>query len=223
MISQVAPGLAFLFDLDGVLIDSMPMHTDAWQAYLLGLGIEQPYVAERMHGKRNSELVRELIDPSLSDEAAFEHGATKERLFREMILAADLERYRVPGVTEFLEKFRDVPKAVGSNAEPANIEFALEGLGLAPYFQVRVDGSQVKRPKPFPDIYLLAAERLGVKAANCIVFEDSPTGVAAGLAAGMRVVGIETTPTTFEGVAFHVKDFLDPELERWLTTLTTVA
>ncbi len=223
VISQVAKGLAFLFDLDGVLIDSMPMHTDAWQAYLGQLGIKQPYVAERMHGKRNSELVRELIDPGLSDEAAFEHGAAKERLFREMILAADLDRYRVPGVTAFLERFRDVPKAVGSNAEPANIEFALEGLGLARYFQVRVDGSQVRRPKPFPDIYLLAAERLGVKPANCIVFEDSPTGVAAGVAAGMRVVGIETTPTAFEAVAFHVKNFLDPELDRWLKSLTTLA
>lgn len=199
------------------------MHTDAWQAYLNQLGIEQQYVAERMHGKRNSELVRELIDPALSDEAAFAHGAAKERLFREMILAADLERYRVPGLTAFLERFRDVPKAVGSNAEPANIEFALDGLGLAPYFQVRVDGSQVKRPKPFPDIYLLAAERLGVVPANCIVFEDSPTGVAAGVAAGMRVVGIETTPTKFEGVAFHVKNFLEPELGRWLEALATVA
>ncbi|MGA7410811.1 MAG: HAD family phosphatase [Bryobacteraceae bacterium] len=223
VISQVAQGLAFLFDLDGVLIDSMPMHTDAWQAYLTQLGIEQPYIAERMHGKRNSELVRELIDPALSDEAAFAHGAAKERLFREMILAADLERYRVPGVTAFLEKFRDVPKAVGSNAEPANIDFALDGLGLAPYFQVRVDGSQVKRPKPFPDIYLLAAGRLGVKPANCIVFEDSPTGVTAGVAAGMRVVGIETTPTAFEDVEFRVKNFLDPELEPWLKSLTTLA
>ena len=58
----------------------------------------------------------------------------KERLFREMILRADLERFRIPGVTAFLEKFRDVPKAVGSNAEPANIAFALEGLGLALLF-----------------------------------------------------------------------------------------
>lgn len=223
MVSQVARGLAFLFDLDGVLIDSMPMHTDAWQAYLRRLGIEQQYIPERMHGKRNSELVRKPIDPGLSDDVAFAHGGAKERLFREMILAADLERYRVPGVTAFLERFRDVPKAVGSNAEPANIEFALERLGLAPYFKVRIDGSQVKRPKPFPEIYLLAAERLGIEPANCIVFEDSPTGVAAGVAAGMRVVGIETTPTTFEGVAFHVKNFLDPSLDLWLKSLTTMA
>jgi beta-phosphoglucomutase len=221
VISHVAQGLAFLFDLDGVLIDSMPMHTDAWRVYLRQLGIEQHYSAERMHGKRNSELVRELIDPGLSDEAAFAHGAAKERLFREMILAADLERHRVPGLNAFLERFPDVPKAVGSNAEPANIDFALEGLGLARYFQVRVDGSQVKRPKPFPDIYLLAADRLGVRPSNCIVFEDSPTGVAAGVAAGMRVVGIETTPTAFEDVALQVKDFLDPKLDRWLKSLTT--
>jgi len=223
VIPQVAQGLAFLFDLDGVLIDSMPMHTEAWQVYLRRLGVEQQYVAERMHGRRNSELVRDLIDPGLSDEAAFAHGAAKERLFREMILSADLERFRVPGVTAFLERFRDVPKAVGSNAEPANIDFVLERLGLAPYFQVRVDGSQVDRPKPFPDIYLLAAERLAVRPGNCIVFEDSPTGVAAGVAAGMRVVGIETTPTTFEGVAFHMKDFLDPELDSWLGSLRPVA
>jgi beta-phosphoglucomutase len=220
VISSVPEGLAFLFDLDGVLIDSMPIHTQAWEEYLSRLGIKPEYVVERMHGKRNSELVRELIDPRSSDEDAFEHGAAKERLFREMILRADLERFRIPGVTAFLEKFRDVPKAVGSNAEPANIEFALEGLGLASYFQVRVDGTQVERPKPYPDIYLLGAERLGVKPANCIVFEDSPTGVAAGVAAGMRVVGVETTPTTFEGIAFHIKNFLDPGLESWLLSLT---
>jgi beta-phosphoglucomutase len=79
-----------------------------------------------------------------------------------------------------------------------------------------VDGFQVSRPKPFPDIYLRAAELLGAQPANCIVFEDSPTGVEAGRAAGMRLVGVETTPTEFVGVDLHVKDFLDPKLEPWV-------
>jgi HAD superfamily hydrolase (TIGR01509 family) len=210
------PGLALLFDLDGVLIDSMPMHTEAWKIYLERLGIEQPYIAERMHGKRNSELVRELIGAGLAPEVVFEHGAAKERLFRELILAADLTRFRVSGLDEFLARYEGTPMAVASNAEPANIDFVLDQLNLRKYFAVTVDGSQVRRPKPFPDVYLKAAERLGVKPANSIVFEDSPTGVAAGVAAGMRVVGVETTPTVFEGVAYQVRDFRDAGLPAWL-------
>jgi len=212
----ILPGLALLFDLDGVLIDSMPMHTEAWQIYLKRLGIQQPYIAERMHGKRNSELVRDLIGPDLAPEVIFEHGAAKERLFRELILAADLTRFRVPGLEEFLARYEGVPMAVASNAEPANIDFVLDQLHLRKYFPVTVNGSQVQRPKPFPDVYLKAAERLGVKAANCIVFEDSPTGVAAGVAAGMRVVGVETTPTVFEGIAYQIRDFRDAGLPAWL-------
>jgi beta-phosphoglucomutase len=216
--SHPLPGLALLFDLDGVLIDSMPMHTEAWKIYLEHLGIDQPYIAERMHGKRNSELVRDLIGADLAPEVVFEHGAAKERLFRELILAADLTRFRVPGLEDFLARYKGVPMAVASNAEPANIDFVLDQLHLRKYFPVTVDGSQVQRPKPFPDVYLKAAERLGVKPANCIVFEDSPTGVAAGVAAGMRVVGVETTPTVFEGVAYQIRDFRDAGLPAWLET-----
>jgi HAD superfamily hydrolase (TIGR01509 family) len=216
VVSPVLPGLAFLFDLDGVLIDSMPMHMEAWEIYLKQLGITRACLSARMHGKRNSELVRELIGADLSPEVVFEHGAAKERLFRELILAADLSRFRVPGVDEFLEGYAGVPMAVASNAEPANIDFVLDKLHLRKYFPVTVDGSQVQRPKPFPDVYLKAAERLGVVPAKCIVFEDSPTGAAAGLAAGMRVVGVETTPTIFEGVAYQVRDFRDPGLPKWL-------
>lgn len=194
----------------------MPMHTEAWRLYLDRLGIAQPYIAERMHGKRNSELVRDLIGPNLPPEVVFEHGAAKERLFRELIVAADLARFRVPGLDIFLEEYRAVPMAVASNAEPANIDFVLEQLHLRRYFSVTVDGSQVERPKPFPDVYLKAAERLGAKPERCIVFEDSPTGVAAGIAAGMRVVGVETTPTQFEGVAYHIRDFRDAGLAEWL-------
>ena len=214
--SNDLPDLAFLFDLDGVLIDSMPMHTEAWRLYLSRLGIEQPYIAERMHGKRNSELVRELIDPDLPAEVVFEHGAAKERLFRELILAADLNQYRVPGLDTFLARYEGLPMAVASNAEPANIDFVLDQLHLRKYFPVTVDGSQVNRPKPFPDVYLKAARQLDVGPSRCIVFEDSPTGVAAGLAAGMRVVGVETTPTTFAGVAYQIRDFRDPALPAWL-------
>lgn len=214
--SHVLPDLALLFDLDGVLIDSMPMHTEAWKTYLDRLGIEQPYIAERMHGKRNSELVRDLIGSDLAPQVVFEHGAAKERLFRELILAADLTRFRVSGLDEFLARYDGVPMAVASNAEPANIDFVLDQLHLRKYFPVTVNGSEVQRPKPFPDVYLKAAERLSVKPANCIVFEDSPTGVAAGVAAGMRVVGVETTPTVFEGVAYQIRDFRDAGLPAWL-------
>lgn len=169
-----------------------------------------------MHGKRNPELVRDLIGNDLTEDVVFEHGAAKERLFREMLLKTELSKSGVPGVVEFLERYRDVPKAIGSNAEPANIDFVLDRFGLRKYFSYVVDGFQVSRPKPFPDIYLRAAELLKTNPANCIVFEDSPTGVDAGRAAGMRVVGVETTPTEFIGLDLQVRDFLDPRLQPWM-------
>jgi beta-phosphoglucomutase family hydrolase len=208
--------LGLLFDMDGVLVHSMPLHTLAWERYLHSLGIHIDDLEQRMHGKRNSELVADLIGHTLSEEVVFSHGAEKERVFREMMLAQGIENYRVPGVSEFLARHYQWPMAIGSNAEPANINFTLDHFGLRPYFKVTVDGHQVERPKPFPDIYLKAAELLGLNPSQCIVFEDSPTGVAAGLAAGMRVVGVETTPTHFQGVSLSIKDFTDPALENWL-------
>lgn len=207
-----------IFDLDGVLIHSMPLHVLAWEEYLRNLGMQADDLEARMHGKRNSELVRDLIDPGLTDEAAFAHGAAKERLFRQMLLQGDINQYRVPGLIDFLKRHPDVPKAIGSNAEPQNIDFVLEQFALGPYFQAIVNGFQVSRPKPFPDIYLEAAARLTTPPRNCIVFEDSPTGVEAGRSAGMKVVGVETTPTEFVGVDLKIADFNDAQLEPWLTS-----
>ena len=209
-----------IFDLDGVLIHSMPLHVLAWEEYLKNLGLHAGNLEARMHGKRNLELVRDLIDPALPEEQAFEHGAAKERLFREIILRTGIDKYRVPGLVEFLERHKDVPKAIGSNAEPNNIDFVLAQFALQPYFAVIVNGFEVSRPKPFPDIYLEAAARLGAEPGNCIVFEDSPTGVEAARAAGMSVVGVETTPTHFEGLDLKIPDFKDPALELWLARQT---
>jgi beta-phosphoglucomutase len=208
-----------IFDLDGVLVHSMPLHTLAWERYLEGLGITVQDLEARMHGKRNPELVRDFLDPNASDEVAIEHGAAKERLFRKLMRDAGFAQFEIPGIIDFLERYRDVPKAIGSNAEPANIDFTLEHFGLRRFFNVTVNGMEVERPKPFPDIYLKAAQLLGKQPKDCIVFEDSPPGAEAGLAAGMRVVGVETTPTEFQsGVALRVRDFTDPALEPWLQT-----
>jgi HAD superfamily hydrolase (TIGR01509 family) len=209
--------LALIFDLDGVLVHSMPLHRLAWELYLKRLGIRVDELERRMHGKRNPELVRDLIDSTLPEDVVFEHGAAKERMFRNMMLESDISSYRVPGVLEFLQRHPEMPKAVGSNAEPANIDFVLDHFHLRPFFRVMVNGMQVQRPKPFPDIYLSAAEQLRIAPANCIVFEDSPTGVEAARAAGMRIVGVETTPTDFHGIDLRIHDFLDPQLEPWLS------
>jgi beta-phosphoglucomutase len=87
---------------------------------------------------------------------------------------------------------------------------------LRRFFRVIVDGSQVTRPKPAPDVYLRAASELGVAPRHCIVFEDSPVGVEAARAAGMRVVGVLTHPSPLADIQYAVKDFLDPGLEAWL-------
>lgn len=207
--------LALLFDLDGVIVDSMPLHTEAWELYLKRLGKWAPDLEKRMHGARNDQIVSAFLGESLTPERIFEHGAAKERLFREL-MAPQLERYIVPGVREFLTAFKDLPKAIGSNAEPANIDFVLDGAGLRGFFQATVDGHQVAHAKPFPDVYLRAAELLQTPPERCIVFEDSPTGVEAGRRAGMRVAGVGTHQGSLDGVEIMAADFRDPRLADWL-------
>jgi beta-phosphoglucomutase len=207
--------VAFLFDMDGVLINSMPLHTKSWEVYLQRLGVTVQDLEARMHGRRNPELVRDLLGDDLAEDVVLEHGAAKERLFRELMGEA-ISEFEIPGLLDFLNRYREVPKAIGSNAERANIDFTLDRLGLRPYFQVLVDGAEVTRPKPYPDVYLLAAQRLGFAPADCIVFEDSPAGTDAALQAGMRVVALETIPTEFSGVDLVIKDFLDAKLEPWI-------
>jgi beta-phosphoglucomutase len=217
------PELALIFDLDGVVVDSMPTHTLAWERYLEANGIDPQNVESRMHGKRNDDLVRDLFGSHLTASEVFNHGAAKERLFRE-IIGSTLAAKLVPGVREFVEQAsKTVPLGVGTNAEPANVDFILNGAGIRQCFRAIVDGSQVARPKPFPDVYLRGAELMGVDPANCIVFEDSPVGIEAARAAGMRVVGLLTHASKLENVDVAVPDFVHPELESWLSAQLAIA
>lgn len=208
-----------IFDLDGVIVDSMPLHKEAWREYLNRSGIDNCQdVERRMHGRRNDDIVLAFFGAELMPEEVFAHGAAKEELFREMT-GAGLLSHLVPGIVEFLERHTASPKAVASNAEPANIDFILDGAHIRNHFRAIVDGMQVKHAKPFPDVYRKAADLLGVDPKNCIVFEDSPTGVQAARAAGARVVGVETHEP-LEGVDLSVPNFLAPQLEQWLSEQT---
>ncbi len=204
-----------IFDLDGVIVHSTPLHTKAWEIYLEQFGVPPERVRRRMHGLRNDDIVKDFFGDGLSAEEVFDHGAKKEALYREL-MRAKLDEHIIPGVADFLDHYRDIPKAVASNAEPANIEFVLEGSGLRRHFLHVVDGHDVQNPKPAPDIYLKAAALLGFTPDQCLVFEDSIPGVTAGVAAGMRVAGLTTTLAELPGASILAPDFRDPRLHAWV-------
>src|SRR5258708_6175993 len=167
---RVDAELALIFDMDGVSVDSMPLHTLAWQRYLVNLGIAGDDVEQRMHGRRNDEIVRDFLGAGVDPRVVFEHGAAKERLFREM-MRPQLAGKLVAGAVDFLNRIDPTRTALAPNAGRANVDFVLDGAGLRERFGAIVDGTQVAPANPAPDVSPRAAELLGAAPANCIVFE----------------------------------------------------
>ena len=204
---------ALIFDMDGVIVDSNPLHVKAWSVYNGRFGLPMDEAMQgRMFGKRNDELVRDFFGEEISDEEVLMHGAAKEAVYREM-LGSRVNEFLVPGVRDFLERNNQLPIGLGTNAEPANVDFILANAKLRHFFRAVVDGHQVKNAKPHPEVYLRVTDLLGIAPEFCVVFEDSNAGVQAGLAAGMRVVGISTTYQDLPGTSFMVPDFRGLTLE----------
>ena len=204
-----------IFDMDGVLVDSNPIHREAWEAYNRRFGLETTEAMHQsMYGKRNDEIVRNFFGDLPAAEVTV-RGSEKEKLYRELI-AGRIENILVPGLRNFLGTYYHIPMAVASNAEPENLDFVLDSGGLREYFRVILDGHQVRNPKPHPEIYLRAAALLGIEPGKCLVFEDSYSGVEAGRAAGMRVIGISTTHGYLPGTELNVDNFMSGDLNRWL-------
>jgi beta-phosphoglucomutase len=215
-VTSAAPPQALIFDMDGVIIHSNPVHREAWVLYNRRFGIEtDDAMLQRMLGRRNDEIIRDFFGGHVAVEEVTAHGAAKEALYRE-IIGSRVSEALVPGVREFLALHQDLPIGLATNAEPANVEFLFERAHLRQFFRVVVDGHQVANPKPHPEVYLKAVELLGIAAASCVVFEDSHSGIAAARAAGMRVVGVRTTHDTLPGVDLEIDDFRSAALEPWL-------
>jgi beta-phosphoglucomutase len=208
--------IALIFDMDGVIVDSNAMHRESWEAFNRRYGLETTEdMHQRMYGRRNDQIVRDFFGDGIPAREVEARGRAKEQLYREM-MTGRTEGLLVPGLRGFLERHRDLPLAVASNAEAENVAFILDEARLRPYFQVVVDGQQVRNPKPHPDVYLRAAELLETDPANCVVFEDSHSGAAAAVAAGMRVIGLSTTYVNLPGTLLTIDNFLSGELESWL-------
>lgn len=217
---MIPSGIALVLDMDGVIIDSNPLHREAWLRFNRLYELETTdEMQSQMYGKRNDEIVRSFFGPTLPEEEVHRRGAAKEALYREMI-GTRLEAMLVPGVRDFLEEATPGPLGLATNAERANVDFLLDGADLRRFFHVVVDGQQVSRPKPDPEIYLRVASLLGMKPSNCVVFEDSYSGVEAARSAGARVVALRTTHQQFSGVDLVIDDFRSPELKQWLEVQT---
>ena len=214
--TNLADGLALIFDMDGVIVDSNPLHREAWTKFNRRYGLETTdAMLERMYGRRNDQIVRDFFGGGLAPEEVAARGAAKEELYRELA-SGRIEEILVPGLRPFLDRYRDAPLAVASNAEPENVNFLLDRAGLRSYFRAVVDGQQVIHPKPHPEIYLRAAELLNIAPSNCVVFEDSLTGITAARAAGMRVIGVRTTHVNLPETDLTTDNFLNGSLLTWL-------
>jgi beta-phosphoglucomutase len=184
---------AFLFDLDGTLIDSMPIHHEAWRRWHAqhALVFDEEGFFEATAGRTNPEILADMLPgrPLAEYEALAEE---KERLYRE---GAAGRLQAIAGALALIATAheRNVGLAICTAASPANIEVALDRFPELRRIAVVVYPALGFRGKPHPDIFLEAARRLGVAPAACVVFEDAPLGLEAAHRAGMRAVALTTT------------------------------
>lgn len=203
---------AFIFDMDGTLIDNMHFHTKAWQQMLNENGIElsaEEFLVTTA-GRTNDEIIPGIFG-DISAEEINKLAERKEQLYREFYLP---HRKPLNGAFDFLEAADELGIAMGiaSAAPTQNAEFILDGLRLRRFFQSVITADDGLKGKPDPAMFLKSAENLGVDTANCIVFEDAVGGFQAAHRAGMRSIGIATVNSiekilSYEGVLEAHKDF----------------
>jgi beta-phosphoglucomutase len=193
---------AVIFDMDGVLVDSYHAHFESWlmAARREGLGFTEAEFAGTF-GRTSREIIAHFWGEGRLNEAEIATlDAWKESAFRDLVA----ENFpAMPGARELLAALSasGFLLAVGSSGPPENVSMVLDRLEAKSYFRAIVTGMDVTRGKPDPQVFLLAAERLGVPPARCVVVEDARPGIEAAHAAGMKAVGLVSTGRTAEELA----------------------
>jgi len=210
---------AFIFDMDGTIVDNMAFHTKSWLAFFARRGhdVDAEDFFRATAGRQSHEIMNTYLDQQMTKEESAALDFEKESLYRELY-APHLAT--VAGFEAFIARAKSagVKLAVATAAPTENIDFTLDGLDLRKQFDAIAGAADVARGKPEPDVFLLAAERSGALPVNSIVFEDAPLGVEAARRAGMRVVVLTTTLPAeafaeFDNVIAVVRDFSELDVE----------
>lgn len=208
--SEALQPFAVIFDMDGVIVDSNPAHKIALKAFCKqhGYDLSDREMIAKIYGRTNKDWIANLFRNQLTWEEQRKFAAEKEQLFRE-IYEKDIKP--VNGLIPFLDELKknDIPRAIATSAPRENVDFTVEKTGISSYFDIILDESHVSVGKPDPEIYLKTAGALKYDPANCIVIEDSLSGVESAKRAGCKVIGITTTHAKeeFNNVDLVIDDF----------------
>ena len=180
--------------MDGVICDTNPHHSLAWKAFLNKFEVaatEEEFIAH-MYGKSNSYILKHFLKRDVIGDEFIAMEFEKEALFRQLY---EPEVVPIAGLLEFIAnlKANGVKTGIATSAPVENLQLILSKLPLASQMESLLSSSDVIHHKPNPEVYLKSAANLGISPENCVVFEDSHSGVSAGKAAGARVVGVLST------------------------------
>lgn len=211
---------AFLFDLNGTIIDDMEFHARAWYDILnneLHANLSWDEVKKEMYGKNDELLIRIFGEGYFTKEKMRELSVEKEKKYQKEFTP---HLKLINGLDTFLEKsfHQNIPMAIGTAAIMFNVDYIINGLHLHKYFKSIVSADDVAVSKPDPETFITSADQLGMDHNKCIVFEDSPKGVESALRAGMQAVVIKTYHTMEEfahlpNIIMAVDDYTDERLQ----------
>ena len=213
-----------IFDMDGVICHTNPHHVKAFEAFFNKYEI--PYTneefEEHMYGKHNGYIMTHFFKRQIAGEELTTLEDEKEAMFRE-VYKGKVET--IPHYLEFLIelKSRGFKTAVATSAPRANLDLIINALKISDKMDSMMSSEDVKAHKPNPEVYLKSAERVGISPADCIVFEDSFSGVTAGLNAGMKVVGVLSTHTKEQlpPCSFYINDYSEVNVDKVLELLNS--
>ncbi len=201
---------AVIFDMDGTLVDNMDFHRQTWLIWAKreGLNKSDDEILRNVNGTIG-EIVARLFPDVQDANELFALGERKEALYRE-IYAPHLKL--LPGLAAWLHwlQSQNVPMVVATAGDRKNLAFTIDGLAIRDYFGAFVTGEDVRKGKPHPEVFLLAAEKLNLAPKKCLVFEDSPAGTEAARRAEMPCVVVNAdAPRDEFGDTSHVLRFMD--------------
>jgi len=185
---------AVIFDWDGVVIDSSAQHERSWE--ILAQEISKPLPDGHFllgFGKKNALIIPEILGWATDPAAITALSNRKEEIYRELVQASGV--HVLPGARELLTALRaaGIPRSIGSSTPRSNLDAILPVTGLADLFDAIACGDDVTHGKPSPDIFLLAAQKLHMPPADCLVIEDAHVGLEAARRAGMATLAVATT------------------------------